>query len=358
MNRLPDKKKRGDPVLASDWNDLLDAVAARTPRPGTGLEFTASSGGFAYSAPAASLIPRQSLPPFAVIGIEKDGANYKVVVKEGWVIERKPKSGDNPSVEFHMPKSGGDRLDAIPRPEIEMSIGDTLWCKYLTDAAGEITGDPEMIVDAQDQDGSHYQPDDPEESPQTGTYYVKLFKLEDEDGSPKVTVYQQSDIEHWAQLWTGENVGSGARVYKSHADAENLFKFRTVRGDYGISELETGTEVELDFDAASLGDGQEVYLPEGHADKTAAEKAEFRSIDGGESGRDEIEVYWKSAGVIGVRGNGIDGTISLSEGGQVTTLLQTVDGLVKLIADTTIFVREYEVCESGSAVTKKFLTLD
>ena len=61
MTRLPEKKKPGDPVLAADWNALLDAIAARTPRPGAGLELIASSGGFAYSAPGATLIPRQSL---------------------------------------------------------------------------------------------------------------------------------------------------------------------------------------------------------------------------------------------------------------------------------------------------------
>ena len=47
--RLPNKKKPGDPVLATDWNMLLDAIAARTPRHGPGLRLIASSGGFAYS---------------------------------------------------------------------------------------------------------------------------------------------------------------------------------------------------------------------------------------------------------------------------------------------------------------------
>ena len=46
--RLPDKKRPGNPVLASDWNLLLDAIAARTPRPSPGLELVQSSGGFAY----------------------------------------------------------------------------------------------------------------------------------------------------------------------------------------------------------------------------------------------------------------------------------------------------------------------
>ena len=46
--RLPDKKRPGNPVLASDWNLLLDAIAARTPRPSPGLELVQASGGFAY----------------------------------------------------------------------------------------------------------------------------------------------------------------------------------------------------------------------------------------------------------------------------------------------------------------------
>lgn len=172
MNRLPERKKPGDPVLASDWNTLLDAISARTPRPGAGLELIASSGGFAYSQPDSALVPRQPLPPFSVIGIEKEAGKYKVIIKEGWVIERKPRSGDLPTVKFHMPEYGGNPLNAIPRPKIEMNIGDTLWCKYQTDIMGEISEEPEVIVASDDQDGAHYQPEDPEESGVDGEYYV------------------------------------------------------------------------------------------------------------------------------------------------------------------------------------------
>jgi hypothetical protein len=48
--RLPPKKKPGNPVLASDWNTILDAIAARTPRPSSGLELAFTSSGFAYRA--------------------------------------------------------------------------------------------------------------------------------------------------------------------------------------------------------------------------------------------------------------------------------------------------------------------
>lgn len=46
--RLPPKKRPGNPILASDWNTLIDALEARTPRTGSGLEMVSSSGGFTY----------------------------------------------------------------------------------------------------------------------------------------------------------------------------------------------------------------------------------------------------------------------------------------------------------------------
>jgi hypothetical protein len=46
--RLPPKKRPGNPILASDWNTLIEALEARTPRTGSGMELVSSSGGFTY----------------------------------------------------------------------------------------------------------------------------------------------------------------------------------------------------------------------------------------------------------------------------------------------------------------------
>lgn len=46
--RPPPKKRPGNPILASDWNLLIDALIARTPRPGPGIEIVSSSGGFSF----------------------------------------------------------------------------------------------------------------------------------------------------------------------------------------------------------------------------------------------------------------------------------------------------------------------
>ena len=247
--RLPQKKKPGDPVMAEDWNLLLDAITARTPRSGNGLKLICSSGGFAYSS-SPQMVTHIAHPPFSVIGIEKAGASYKVTMKEGWVIERQPRSDLHPAVIFWMPKAGTVKLDTTPRPQVTMAIGNTAWCRVKTNNQGLITEDPTIVVSSTNHDGIHYYPDDPDASGQDGDYYVKLFKLEDDAGTPRVRVYQQSDIEHWAQLWTGRNVGTGSRVFKEHTEDENIYKFRSILGIGAISVDENGDTIEVSF-----GDG-------------------------------------------------------------------------------------------------------
>jgi hypothetical protein len=67
--RLPPKKRTGYPILASDWNMLIDAMEARTPRPGPGTEIVFSSGGFSFRVRAASAPGGPSKPvPLAILG--------------------------------------------------------------------------------------------------------------------------------------------------------------------------------------------------------------------------------------------------------------------------------------------------
>ena len=279
--RLPQKKKPGDPVMAEDWNVLLDAITARTPRSGNGLKLICSSGGFAYSSPP-QMVTHISHPPFSVIGMEKAGGSYKVTIKEGWVIERRPQSDMHPAVKFHIPKTSGTALNATPRPQLTMAIGATAWCRVQTDTQGMVSTDPTIVVDTADHDGLHYYPQDPDESGQTGDYYIKLFKLVDDGGTPAVVVYQQSDIEHWAQLWTGQNIGSGARIFKEYTDDENNYKFRCITGISPISVYENGDTIEVSFGGwVGANINWEIYQTtfshdaEGHLVATRATSPEF-----------------------------------------------------------------------------------
>jgi hypothetical protein len=305
--RLPQRKKPGDPILAAEWNLLLEAIAARTPRAGAGLELIASSGGFAYSRQSPTSSRHAGLPPFSVIGIEKQASSYLVTIKEGWVIERKPKSESKPAVKFHIPKVGEKTLDTIPRPQITMAIGDTLWCRFTTDTMGEISEEPEVFASSEDQEGTHYYPEDPEGSGSDGNTFVKLFKLIDDDGSPAVVVFQQSDIEHWAQLWTGKNVGYGSRVFKEHDDKENTYKFRSIHRRESQHQIDVVEEEDI----------------------------------------------------IRVQGNNKDGSLVMEgDSSSSEPLLEWQDGLMLTEGQKKLFVREFMICEYGAPRSVKFITID
>ena len=242
---LPPKKRVGDPILAEDWNAMIEAIIARTPRSGDGLKLSCSSGGFAYAAPPQTSVPF-AYPPFGVIGIEKAGAAYKVTIKEGWVIERQPRSTTHPAVKFWSPKVGTVTLSTIPRPQLSMSIGQYAYCRVQTNTKGEVSTNPLIMVGPSVADGVHFYPIDPDASGTDGDYYVKLFLLEaDADGNPRVRPYQQSDIEHWAELWTGKNVGPGSRVFKEHEEELNEFLFRSIKQGTGITVTENAEDIEI-----------------------------------------------------------------------------------------------------------------
>ena len=294
--KLPPLKKPGDPVLASDWNMMLDAISARTPCPGVGLKLSASSGGFSYSMPPP-MIHQKGQPPFSVIAIQKEGSSYKVTMMEGWVIERHPKTAGHPHVEFHMPKAGGIPLDRIPRPRLTMREDDIAWCRYHTDNKGQLlSAAPEIVIDSNLHDGTHYYPPDPEGSGGEGDYYVKLFKLILVDDVPFIVEYQQSDIEHWAQLWYGENVGTGAKVYKEHDEDENTYKFRQIDGrdyysgdsaDPGVTEQ---IKVVTDVDTVRvIGNGKKGILIWRDCDGNEVMRLEWNDGLITSSGPDEME---------------------------------------------------------------------
>jgi hypothetical protein len=302
--KLPPRKKPGDPILASDWNMLLDAIAARTPRPGSGLELTTTAGGFTYSSGASPGSSRSPAPPFSVAAIRKDAGSWKVTLHPGWVIERILATG-MPAVKFHMPTAGGIALDTVPHPETSMNAGDYLWCRYTTDASGTVTGVPQILSGASVPAGQHNLPPDPEGSGTPGEYLVRILRLEDVPDGPTVRLYQQSDIIHCSTLWRGISTGSGARVFASH-DADG-YRFRSIAGRASSAQI------------AVAEDG----------------------------------------GTIRVTGNGKSGSVSFTGTNAPTQpLLGWDDGLVTTAGQVTLSVREFTVCDSGSPVTVKFLVID
>ena len=67
--RLPPTKRPGNPILAKDWNMLIDALQARTPRPGPGTEIVSSTAGFTFRVkPSAAGGSGAKAVPLAILG--------------------------------------------------------------------------------------------------------------------------------------------------------------------------------------------------------------------------------------------------------------------------------------------------
>jgi len=221
--------------------EVRKAIAALRDRPIISTSRPSVSGGGAF-------------PPFSVISLVKaEGDTYEVTIQEGWVIERLPKTGESSAVKFHMPKSGTTDLNADTKPKFTMSNGDILWVNYETDDQGKITGDVTVIVDDTNQPGTHYQPEDPQVSGTNGDYFVKLLELSVTDGTATVKVYQQSDIEHYAQLVTAEYIEvtgetDGGEVFKEYDRAEGKYLLRRIHHRNAEDEIEKQIEVEQEDD--------------------------------------------------------------------------------------------------------------
>ena len=381
--RLPPKKKPGDPVLAADWNLLLDAVAARTPCPGTGIELVASSGGFAYR-----VVPRSSAggtskpPPFSLLSLKRvgeEGEQVQVTIKEGWVIERLPSAEGAPVVGFHMPQFGQDALDKTPRPILTLTPGQTVYCRIATDPRGAITGTPEITIGGDDEKGTHHVPESPDSDGVAGDYWVKLLTVKAEGDKLVVEVFQQSDIEHWATLWTGVNRGDGAGIYKEYSAAAGEYRFRSIKGAYAVNAEESAETVDLEFAAKNTeGEGVAVYKDEdeddGEGDGEGGEggngngegggngagevtPAVFRKIKGAETlgGDTQIQVQLDGDDSILVRGNGNEGSIQIEDEGE---LLSWKDGLITGGRAAPLLARTYKVCVDGEVKEVTFLVLN
>lgn len=97
--RLPAKKRPGNPVLASDWNLMIDALQARTPMPAHNAELVASTCGFTYRfRQSSSQSAVQSGQPFAEIISWNEGNTRKTGIRGGavyagdkvWNVDHQP----------------------------------------------------------------------------------------------------------------------------------------------------------------------------------------------------------------------------------------------------------------------------
>lgn len=212
------------------WRMLGDYLKGRGIIAGQGITVDDSSGsGVIVASKSRREIKQSQPPPFSIRSLravpESDPPQYAAELQEGWVIERDTLQG-NDGVVFHEVNINAVPMSTRPREEITLTDGDFVSVHYDTSETGYLTNTPEITVGAE-QDSDHHDPPSGEGAGAHGSYYVKLFKFEIDEGAPVVTVYQQSDIEH-ERLWTGRNVGGARYIHKFWDRSAERYDFRTL----------------------------------------------------------------------------------------------------------------------------------
>jgi len=277
------------------------------------------------------------------------GGSYTVRLQPGHVEEIVPQSGIDCVVVHPVKYNGAVHTSEV---EIDVPFGSVLVVKVNQDDTGLVQTDfvvplgtlaPELLVVPSVPVSDHWYPEDPDDSGDGGTLYFPLYQIDRVDGVPEITLYHWGPVVIRNDLWIGKNTGYGARVFKEHSETEGaVYKFRSLVAGTGMTITERSDDILFEADGGftgdSVGDGEPVYLEPGHVDKANPNVEEFRSISGGESPRNEIDVSRKDAGTIQVRGNSHIGTLRFEacEGGTELFTLTWNDGLVTVTGGATI----------------------
>lgn len=398
--KLPKKVKRGEPVKAEEFNNLLDFVKSLEIKSGPGYLPRRSPGGTSLN-----LLRKggrggdAGAPPSFRLRSVRQGSGddsdiFYVKIEAGYVTNGNPRD-PGPIRTYNMVyvqgvgEEGSDvALDAEEAPEIAMEAGDFLYIKTELDDTGQVKSQNDagqeievyaIVSDDGELEGTHYIPEAPEMGGETdGVHFRKILKLEslaEEGAPPKVRGVQfyEGDIELSPYVWQASHPnGDGVGPYHQYEEEDGVHEFRSHKEVYGhLVEWPGGTQIEHNFEAENMSPGSlngassaDVYREKS---ETVAEgatlKAEFRKLTQGvDDGRQEIEVDQVS-GRIEIKGNNYDTALSINDDGTALNLLVPADGLVKSVTNR-ISTIELDVCQPGatasdppSKVTKKFLIL-
>jgi len=307
---------------ANKWRLLGEYLKGREISAGEGIRVDdSSSSGTIISAAPKREVRQSQAPPFSVLSIRKDTeqeGGYLVSLQEGWVIERETRQTAD-AIQFHQVDLDGEPMSTRPRREAIMTPGDFAVCYYTTDEEGFVTGTPEISIVATVEDSLHHQPPSGEGSGAGGYYYIKLFKLEADNGGVKIVYYQQSDIEH-TRLPTFRNVGGERYIHKEWESDDDRYDFRTLK------------QFEPTGEGTIPPYGKVIVDAVGEEFDDANDAIKFSAIS--EHIEGEIEVDDDGAGTITVRGNSKSGSLYWEyceeddEGNLGETLLTWSDGLI------------------------------
>lgn len=177
--------------------------------------------------------------PELITSGEVGSETYEVTLTDGWVIERKRKSGAG-GVKSLYP---ANLVSGAARTKFAMTVGQWLYCKYDVMISGEVTTDSQtIVVDAADKQSTPYQPNVGGFSGSAGTMYIPLAKLAADGLSAKVVPH--GGIDHFADRGKMENIGGGEfewiKDYDPANDNTRVKTFKDLDTDPQLKIVETG----------------------------------------------------------------------------------------------------------------------
>lgn len=242
---------------------------------------------------------------FDVVFVSKD----KVIVTLGFVRCVNPDASVDSPVTDWEPTINGVPLSADDPPEIGVAAGQVLYCEVKTNNKGIVLETPRILVGAENETGTHYQP--PQKSPQNGSLKYPIAKFESSGDELVATQLQQGGpILVQPNLWEGRNVGGFREIYKERQNAGDYYEFRT------LEQLE--------------GDGHPV-LKALEPGEQEGDTLKIRRIAERKDYPPQIKVE-DGGNVIRIRGNSKDLNYFDPFGGQVNV----IDGLVTSVTPSTL----------------------
>ena len=354
-NRLPRYDDDATILLKGrELNQLATRIEEGRPIPGPGLEARGTPDGVELR--AGAFLPDYA--PFAVIKTEANGANYDVTFSPGRVVIPNPAQFANggDGYDYHIPEIDGVPMDELDTndefPKLTVSPGQGVYCSISRDEKGQITGSVEIITSTIAADSQHYQPADPDSSGlASNTDLIRIIDLTEDGDLLVLKVWRKSDILLAPFLWTGENVGANARVFRNYEQPDGTYNFRTLKGCWGSSVAEDGDIIKIEADAVNIGAGAGISTGEGAellvekdaetAPDLCEESLKIRVLLQG-SAADEKQIRITQDGEVArIHGNGINGRRVFKDclGAEITRI-EWEDGLITTSGNADIIVGE------------------
>lgn len=300
---------------------------------------------------------QDSPPPFSVKQITESGLGFELLLHPGRVSIANPVQAANggDGYDYFIPEIDGEPMDEELLtggfPLLAIGAGEAVYAKVNRDVMGFIIPPVELVADVQGKDSDHYQPQDPNDSGHESQFdFIRILYLDVDNGATIIKNFRESDIDLTPFLWTGENDGGFARVFKEHKEIEGVYKFRTIRGCWGASAAEDGDIIKVEVEAENIGDdgglsagtGATILVEKTDEDPAAdlcEEKLKFKTLrQGSAATRQQIEIV-NEDDVARIQGNGIDGAMIFRNCDDIEIgRMEWQDGLMLTAGDQTIIV--------------------